>query len=308
MDKISFIIPKNNTVKTVSKIELNNKTINNDKIEFINNEKIEFTDDQIEFINNGIIDFINNKIEFSNKDTIDFTEKIIKNKDLIEKSGIMENQISKSKPTKINSYTKIVDNVYKFDTVTNNNESELYILYGKAIEFKKSNNYLDAIRLFKECKNIIINKNENERNNLKEINYEILINLALLISDMDIDVNEVYLLYNEASKIYPDRAEPYYYCSIYLNKKQDFNRSYELLNKALLLNYEDSKKKYPRTQESAYGKYLYDELSVSCYWLKKYDESKFYLEKIIDDVDFSIHRSRLQQNLKFTNEELSKNN
>jgi len=50
----------------------------------------------------------------------------------------------------------------------------------------------------------------------------------------------------------------------------------------------------------AYGKYLYDNLSVACYWLKKYDEATKLLESIIDDPEFSEHKERLERNLVFS--------
>jgi hypothetical protein len=49
-----------------------------------------------------------------------------------------------------------------------------------------------------------------------------------------------------------------------------------------------------------YGKYINDELSVSCYWLGKYDESISLIKEIIEDPEFSNSKERLQSNLEFS--------
>ena len=55
-----------------------------------------------------------------------------------------------------------------------------------------------------------------------------------------------------------------------------------------------------------YGKYIYDELSVSCYWTERIEEGKKYLDKIIDDEEFSDHKERFIDNLKHFNNKLNK--
>ena len=56
----------------------------------------------------------------------------------------------------------------------------------------------------------------------KEIVYEIFINLALLVSEInnfsDICKDDVAYYYKKALNIFSDRAEPYFYWSIYCNK------------------------------------------------------------------------------------------
>ena len=51
---------------------------------------------------------------------------------------------------------------------------------------------------------------------------------------------------------------------------------------------------------SAYGKYLNDELSVSCYWTKRYDEGLSLINEIIDDEDFKSNKQRIEKNKQFT--------
>jgi len=197
----------------------------------------------------------------------------------------------------ITNYIKIAPNVYSFNSY-HLLENDIYILYNNACQIKKENK-IDAIKIFKKCVELITNKVK------KEIIYEIFINLALLLSDTNGTSDEIGNYYKEALNIFSDRAEPYFYWSIYSNRKHHFEKSYELLNKALLLSYDEAKIKYPGTQFSAYGKYLYNELYISCYSLKKYNEAKILLEKIIDDPDFSHSKERFKQNLENINTKIS---
>lgn len=198
----------------------------------------------------------------------------------------------------ITNYTKIAPNVYSFSSY-NLSENNIYVLYNNACQIKKENKF-NAIKIFKKCSELIDDKVK------KEVIYEIFVNLALLVSETNGSIDDVYGYYEKALDIFSDRAEPYFYWSIYCNKIHHFEKSYDLLNKALLLSYDEAKIKYPGTQFTAYGKYLYDELSVSCYWLKNYDEGKILLEKIIDDPNFSNIRERLKQNLENINVEIRK--
>jgi tetratricopeptide (TPR) repeat protein len=192
----------------------------------------------------------------------------------------------------ITSYTKIAPNVYSFITNTNTNtniylENDIYILYNNACQVKKENK-LNAITMFKKCAELIDDKTK------KEISYEIFVNLALLVSETNGQIDDVSYYYENALSIFSDRAEPYFYWSIYCNKIHHFEKSYDLLNKALLLSYDESKNKYPGTQITAYGKHLYYVLSVACCQLKKYEEGKILLEKIINDPDFSNIKEIIQ--------------
>jgi|688.fasta_scaffold512683_2 tetratricopeptide (TPR) repeat protein len=198
----------------------------------------------------------------------------------------------------ISDYVKIAPNVYRFGKHNFNLDNDIYVLYSNACQVKHENKF-NAIEMFKQCYKLINNATK------KEVNYEICVNLALLLSETDGTINEISNYYEEALKISSDRAEPYYYYSIYCNKIGNFEKSYNLLKDALSLSYDDANVKYPGTQFTAYGKYLYDELAVSCYWLKKFTEAKLLLEKIIDDHDFIESRERLMENLELTKKELS---
>jgi tetratricopeptide (TPR) repeat protein len=198
-----------------------------------------------------------------------------------------------------NFYTKVTENVYKFNTIDNLDCQDIYIIYNNACQFKKDRNYFKAINLFKKCESII---NDDTKDNLK---YDLYINLALLITEINGNSEEISNYYDKAINIYTDRTEPYYYLALYCNKHKQFDKSYELLNKAKEISYELAVQKYKNVQITAYGKYLYDELAVSCYWLRKYDEAIKYLELIINDNDFG-DKERLKTNLRLSKEEYDK--
>ena len=56
--------------------------------------------------------------------------------------------------------------------------------------------------------------------------------------------------------------------------------------------------------KSAYGKYILDELSISCFWTNRLHEGKKYLLEIINDDDFLHHKDRLVKNLQHYNDRL----
>jgi hypothetical protein len=51
-------------------------------------------------------------------------------------------------------------------------------------------------------------------------------------------------------------------------------------------------------RENMYGNYNNDELSVSCFWTKRYEEGYNYLLEIIDDDRFVNQKDRLLDNKK----------
>lgn len=230
-----------------------------------------------------------------NKETLDVAADILKETNNLTKINLETNIVANDNmvANDITNYIKIAPNVYSFNSY-NFLENDIYILYNNACQIKNENK-INAIKIFKKCVELI---NDMVK---KEIIYEIFVNLALLVSETNGTSDEVDNYYTEALNIFSDRAEPYFYWSIYSNKIHNFENSYNLLHKALLISYDDAKHKYPGTQFNAYGKYLYDELAVSCYWLKKYNESKILLEKIVDDPDFSDVKERLKQNLENAN-------
>lgn len=67
----------------------------------------------------------------------------------------------------------------------------------------------------------------------------------------------------KAIEISSDRAEPYYYWSIYCNKHGMYDVAHEQLTKALCISYDKALLKYGYVQRTAYGTYLHEELAIS---------------------------------------------
>jgi hypothetical protein len=48
-----------------------------------------------------------------------------------------------------------------------------------------------------------------------------------------------------------------------------------------------------------YGKYINDELAVSCYWTKRYTEGLELIDEIINETYFIHHKHRLEINKQY---------
>ncbi len=209
-------------------------------------------------------------------------------------------QNTNKKNIKNNEYTKLCENVYKFGDVSLD-INDIYILFNLALQHRKNGNISEALSSFKICENKIDNTTE------KNIVYETYLNIALIHTEQHISFELILEYYAKAMKICPDRSEPYYYLSLYCNNHKYYDKSYDLLTYSIKnISYENALSKYTNIQNNAYGKFLYDELSVACYWLGKYEESIKYIEYIIDDPDFSYAKERLNNNLEFAKKELNK--
>jgi tetratricopeptide (TPR) repeat protein len=206
------------------------------------------------------------------------------------------NKVNENKVNENNTYTKITTNVYRFNSVNIIDNSNLY---NEALKYRQNGNLNKSIELFKMSEKELDSSDKNKT-------YELYINLALLTAETNGRFETVSNYYGKATQVCPDRAEPYYYFAIYCNKTQQYEKADELLKTALNLSYDDVKNKYDNVQRNAYGKHLYDELSVTCYWLKKYEESKHYLEQIINDDEFIDLKPRLLTNLEQIEKELHK--
>jgi tetratricopeptide (TPR) repeat protein len=114
---------------------------------------------------------------------------------------------------------------------------------------------------------------------------------------------------NSAINLFPDRAEPYLTLGAYLNSISKWEMGYEYLSKARTLSLDLAKSKYILfINEKAYGKYINDELSVSCYWTGRYEEGLEYLSEILNDSDFESSKDRLLDNLNHFNNRLDEKN
>lgn len=117
------------------------------------------------------------------------------------------------------------------------------------------------------------------------------------------------IIINEMEKamdIFPDRVEPLYHLGKYLVGKEEYEKAYPYLLRGTKIDFSSVKDKYILfLNESCYGKNLYDDLSVSCFWLGKYQEGLGYLNQILDLPEFSSHRERLLLNVQHFKDRMS---
>ena len=209
----------------------------------------------------------------------------------LEQKNSSNNNNAIFKPQNKDNYSKICNNVYKFDNVELNSNVDEILLFKQGVQLRKEQKHLESIKVFEKYLH-----NYKDINNIDNI-YETYVNLALLHSEVGSNIEIIEENYNYASSYYPDRAEPYFYLGLYCNRHKLFDKAYENLNKAYELSYENIKDKYPTADKYTYGKYVLDELSVTCFWLKLYDESIEKINSIIDDPDLINKREHLQRNL-----------
>ena len=215
-----------------------------------------------------------------------------------------ENSIISSSNTKINERknniepVKILENIYTFENNDNNtiDESSIASLYSKGLRLKAQKNIKEAISVFLEC----LKKNEDKSNQeIINIYYEVYINLGLLTPQINKNFELIRDYYTSAFTLCPDRAEPYYYFSIYCNLIKKYDVTYDILKTAINISYDKSQKKYKTVQYTAYGKYLYFELGIACCELKKYDEGLEFLNIIKIHPEFSFMREIIKEKIDF---------
>lgn len=130
--------------------------------------------------------------------------------------------------------------------------------------------------------------------------YESHLRLGTLYRILKYDTNKIIEIYKNAMQIFPNRAETYLELGTFYNQMGEHKEAYHLLSKAKTFSFDEIKQQYLLfVNYRSYGKYLNDELAVSCYWIGKYNDSKILIEEIIDDPDFKEHKDRLKQNLNY---------
>jgi tetratricopeptide (TPR) repeat protein len=126
--------------------------------------------------------------------------------------------------------------------------------------------------------------------------------MMVLGYDLSDIVNEM----EKAINIFNDRAEPYYHLGKHCNVVGNFDLGYKYLKKAANQKLDEVKKKYILfVEEYIYGNFIYDELSVSCFWTNRFEEGLNYLSQIIDDPKFVNEKERLLKNKDFFYQKIS---
>lgn len=109
----------------------------------------------------------------------------------------------------------------------------------------------------------------------------------------------------KAISIFSDRAEPYFHIGAFCNRIGRHDEAYKYLTKALSCDITKVKEKYILfVDEHTYGKFIYDELSVACFWTDRIKEGVVYLNRILEDDDFSNIKERLIQNKRHFNDRM----
>ena len=135
--------------------------------------------------------------------------------------------------------------------------------------------------------------------------FESHLRIAKILIELKKPYEEIKIHIHKAIQIFNDRAEPYFILGKHCNYIKKQEEAYNLLIKALSCSYKNASKNYLLfVQKQSYGKYILDELSISCFWTKRFEEGKKYLLQIIDDPEFSFHKERFYKNLEHFNNRL----
>ena len=138
-----------------------------------------------------------------------------------------------------------------------------------------------------------------------EEKFEAQMRISKLYMLMGKPIESVVYEMQKAIDIFPDRAEPYYYLGTHLNWTGDFARGYDYLKKAQEQDLIRVKSKYILfVKENCYGKFVNDELSVSCFWTGRFEEGIDLINKIINDPDFAHANERISNNLRLCKEKI----
>lgn len=138
-----------------------------------------------------------------------------------------------------------------------------------------------------------------------EEKFEAQMRISLCMMKLNYSHDRIIQEMEKAISMFPDRAEPNYHIGAFCNRIGRHQEAYTYLTKALSIDINKVKEKYILfVDQEAYGKNLYDELSVACFWTDRYQEGLNYLNQIIDDEKFAEHRERLLTNKRHFNDRL----
>ena len=133
-----------------------------------------------------------------------------------------------------------------------------------------------------------------------EEEFESYLRMGRCMIHLNHEKSKIILQLEKAMKLLPDRAEPYYILGKYLNDDSDCTNAYFYLKEAKNKNFTEVIEKYILfVNKYNYGKYVNDELSVSCYWTDRGEEGFKLLNEIINDKENEIHKERLEANKKY---------
>jgi len=136
--------------------------------------------------------------------------------------------------------------------------------------------------------------------------FESQMRVAMCMMNLDYDKNVIEKEMQKAIEMFPDRAESHFMLGRYFNGIKDFAKGYFYLKLAQSKDINLVQSKYVLfVNEKVYGKYVNDELSVSCYWTGRYQEGLDLVNAILEDVSFVEYKDRLLANKKFLEDRLT---
>jgi len=123
--------------------------------------------------------------------------------------------------------------------------------------------------------------------------------IAICMMKLNYDLSEIEREMSIAIDLCTDRAEPNFHIGKHCNQIGEFEKGYSYFKTAKTKNINNVKEKYVLfIQENMYGDYNNDELSVSCFWTKRFKEGYQYLLGILNDNRFENEKERLLTNQK----------
>jgi len=136
--------------------------------------------------------------------------------------------------------------------------------------------------------------------------FECNMRIAYCMMKLNYKLSDIESQMSLAINIEPDRAEPYYFMGKHCNEIGEYEKAYNYLRAAKSREYKSVKEKYRLfIQETMYGIYNNDELSVACFWTDRFDEGYKYLLEILNDERFDSSKDRLLTNQKHFQDRMS---
>ena len=179
----------------------------------------------------------------------------------------------KNDPQKYIRDSEILKNEFLSKIVNDEYNISSRIIFYTAQSYYDSYNYVEALKWYTFYTKL--------KDFWKEELFECYIRIMKCFIKLNYDTMNIIKSFNNAIKIFNDRAEPYFELGIYFNSINNYELGYFNFKKAKLKNIEDLQMKYILFVDiNTYGININYDLAVSCYYLKKYEEGI----KLVDEI------------------------
>jgi len=161
-----------------------------------------------------------------------------------------------------------------------------------AQSYMDANHYKEAMQWYRLYTNL--------KNTWVEELFESHMRISRCMIHLKFDNEQIINEMDKAIAISSDRAEPYYILGKYFNDNSNTELGYKYLKLAQAQDINSVTNKYSLfVNRFNYGKYVNDELAVSCFWTKRYTEGLKLIDEIINDSEFIEHKTRLEANKQY---------